>query len=297
MFRSGFVNIIGNPNVGKSTLTNALMKEKLSIINSKPQTTRHRILGIISEENYQIVLSDSPGMIENPAYELQKKMNDFSFGSFEDADLLLFVTDIFEEFEGDELPIKMLKQSTVPKFLILNKKDLDHDNKSEAIIEKWMGMCNFQKAFSISAMEKLGVDELMAAIVEVLPEGPQYYPPDQLTDKPERFFVSEFIRGNILSQYKQEIPYSSEVVVEEFKHGEAKVGPIINIRATIFVERPTQKSIIIGHKGEAIKKLGIASRIDIEAFFEQRVHLELYVAVKDNWRSSDYHLKSFGYSH
>ncbi len=297
MFKSGFVNIIGNPNVGKSTLTNALMKEKLSIINSKPQTTRHRILGIISEENHQIILSDSPGMIEQPAYELQKKMNDFAVGSFEDADVLLFVTDLFESFTGEEKVIKMLNTSTVPKFLIVNKKDLDKEEKTADIISKWQEWVKFDQTFSISAMEKEGIDELMAAIVESLPEGPQYYPPDQLTDKPERFFVSEIIRGNILSQFKQEIPYSCEVVVEEFKHGEAKAGPIINIRANIYVERNTQKSILLGHKGEAIKKLGIASRLELEAFFEQRVHLELYIAVKENWRSSDHFLKTFGYSH
>ncbi len=296
MYKSGFVNIIGNPNVGKSTLTNALMKEKLSIINSKPQTTRHRILGIISEENYQVILSDSPGIIDKPAYDLQKKMNDFAMGSFEDADVLLFVTDIYEKYDGDEKVILMMSNVKVPKFLIINKKDQDTEDKTTAIIAQWEGFLKFDKVFSISAMEKLGLDELMAAIVEALPEGPQYYPPDQLTDKPERFFVSEIIRGNILSQYKQEIPYSSEVVVEEFKHGEAKAGPIINIRASIYVERNTQKSIILGHKGEAIKKLGIASRTEIEAFFEQRVHLELYVAVKENWRSSDYFLKSFGYT-
>jgi GTPase len=296
MFKSGFVNIIGNPNVGKSTLTNALMKEKLSVINSKPQTTRHRILGIISEENHQIILSDSPGLIEQPAYELQKKMNDFAVGSFEDADVILFVTDIFETYSGEEKVIKMLNTSAVPKFLIVNKKDLDKDNKTPDIISKWEEWVKFDQSFSLSAMEKSGLDALMAAIVESLPEGPQYYPPDQLTDKPERFFVSEIIRGNILSQFKQEIPYSCEVVVEEFKHGEARVGPIINIRANIYVERNTQKSIMLGHKGEAIKKLGTASRLELEVFFEQRVHLELYIAVKENWRSSDHFLKTFGYS-
>ncbi len=296
MFKSGFVNIIGNPNVGKSTLTNALMNDRLSIINSKPQTTRHRILGIISEENYQIILSDSPGLIDSPAYKLQKKMNDFAFSSFEDADVLLFVTDVFEQYDGDEHVKNHLKKASCPKFLVVNKKDLDTENKTEEIINRWKSWVDFTDVFSISAMEKLGVDQILAKVIESFPEGPQYYPPDQLTDKPERFFASEMIRNNILKFYKQEIPYSSEVVIDQFKHQESKNGPIINIRANIYVERPTQKSIIIGQKGEAIKKLGIASRLDIESFFNERVHLELFVSVKENWRNSDGLLKNFGYT-
>jgi GTPase len=295
MFKSGFVNIIGNPNVGKSTLTNALMNDRLSIINSKPQTTRHRILGIITEKDYQIILSDSPGMIDNPAYKLQKKMNDFAFSSFEDADILLFVTDIYDKYSGDEHVIQNLKNLQSKKFLVVNKKDQDKDNKTEEVIDKWKEWVAFDQIFSISAMEKDGVDEIMKAIQESLPEGPQYYPEEQMTDKPERFFVSEMIRNNLLKFYKQEIPYSAEVVVDQFKHQESKNGPIINIRANIFVERPTQKSIIIGKGGVAIKQLGIASREDIESFFSERVHLELFVSVKENWRDSDNLLKNFGY--
>jgi GTPase len=296
MFKSGFVNIIGNPNVGKSTLTNALMNDRLSIINSKPQTTRHRILGIITEENYQIILSDSPGIIESPAYKLQKKMNDYAYSSFEDADVILFVTDIYEDYQGDEMVINHLKKITCPKYLIINKKDLDKEEKTQGIIDKWKQWVDFAEVFSISALEKSGMDDLINNIVEKLPEGPQYYPADQMTDKPERFFVCEMVRNNILKFYKQEIPYSAEVVVDQFKHQEARNGPIINIRAYIYVERPTQKSIIIGNKGEAIKKLGIASREDIESFFKERVHLELFVSVKENWRNSDGLLKNFGYT-
>jgi GTPase len=295
-FKSGFVNIIGNPNVGKSTLTNALMNDRLSIINSKPQTTRHRILGIITDENYQIVLSDSPGIIDTPAYKLQKKMNDYAYSSFEDADVLLFVTDIYEEYTGEEHVINLLKKTNSPKFLIINKSDQDTEGtKTKPLSEKWKALVDFQKVFIISALEKKGIEEIMAAIIEHLPEGPQYYPADQMTDKPERFFVSEMIRNNLLKFYKQEIPYSAEVVIDQFKHQEARSGPIINIRANIYVERPTQKSIIIGKNGAAIKQLGIASREDIESFFNEKVHLELFVAVKENWRDSDGLLKNFGY--
>jgi GTPase len=293
--KSGFANIVGNANVGKSTLTNALMKEKLSVVNSKPQTTRHRIFGIISEDNYQIIISDVPGIIKVPAYGLQKKMNDFAYSSFEDADIILFVTDIFESYDGTEAVINQLKKATVPKILIINKCDLDKDGKAAIIKSSLTEMVAFDKVHTISAMNKDGIDELMNDIVASLPEGPEYYPKDQLTDKPERFFVSEIIRGNILSQFKQEIPYSCEVVVESFKHEEVKAGNMIRIHATIFVDRKTQKSIIIGHKGEAIKKLGIASRLELESFFEEKIHLELYVSVKENWRNSDQFLKGFGY--
>ena len=294
--KSGFVNIIGNPNVGKSTLTNALMKDKLSIVNSKPQTTRHRMLGLISEDHYQIVLSDSPGIIDKPHYELQKRMNNFAYGSFEDADVLLFVTDIFEEYKGDEFVIQNLQKSTVPKFLIINKIDIDKDGKLEATIERWKGMLVFDKVFTISAMNKTNTDELLEEIINNLPLGPAYYPKEDISDKSERFFTSEIIRNNILSLYRQEIPYSSEVVVEEFKDDEARSGPILKIRATIYVERPTQKSIIIGDKGSSIKKLGTNSRIEIEAFFDKKVFLELFVKVKEDWRSTDRNLREFGYN-
>lgn len=294
--KSGFVNIIGNPNVGKSTLSNALMNDKLSIVNSKPQTTRHRILGILSEDEYQIIISDSPGMIDQPSYTLQKKMNDFAYGSFEDADILLFVTDIYERYSGDEFVIQNLKKTDVPKFLVINKKDQDKDEtKIPMIIEQWNGWLKFDQIFMVSAMHREGIDELLKAIINTLPEGPEYYPKDQLTDKPERFFVSEFIRNGLLSLYKQEIPYSCEVVVEQFKHQEAKSGPIINIRAIIYVERPTQKSIIIGKNGESIKKLGTQARLELESFFNEKIFLDLHVVVKENWRNNDQLLKNFGY--
>jgi GTP-binding protein Era len=296
MFKSGFVNIIGKANVGKSTLINSLMNDRLSIINSKPQTTRHRILGIVTENDYQIILSDSPGMIDNPAYKLQKKMNDFAFSSFEDADIILFVTDIYDDYIGTENVVNLLQKTTSKKFLIVNKQDQDKEDKTNDIVIKWKQWIDFHEFFSISAIEKIGIDHIMEKIVSHLPEGPQYFPEDQMTDKPERFFVSEMIRNNLLKHYKQEIPYSAEVVVDQFKHQESKNGPIINIRANIFVERPTQKSIIIGKAGIAIKKLGISSREDIESFFNERVHLELFVSVKENWRDSDTLLKNFGYS-
>lgn len=293
--RSGFVNVIGHANVGKSTLCNLLMKDRLSVVNSKPQTTRHRILGILSDENYQIVLSDSPGMIDRPSYELQKKMNDYAFSSFEDADVLLFVTDLYDKYEDEEKVVHNLKSIETPKFLIINKIDLDSENKAEALAKEWNEKINFTATFLISAKEGKGTDELLNTIVANLPEGPVYYPKDQWTDKPERFFVSEIIRGHILSLYKQEVPYSCEVVVEAFKHMESRSGPIIHIMATIFVDRKTQKSIIIGEKGSSIKKLGTQARQEIEAFFDEKVHLELYVQVKENWRNTDQNLRSFGY--
>ncbi|MBK8700364.1 MAG: GTPase Era [Saprospiraceae bacterium] len=293
--RSGFVNIIGHANVGKSTLCNSLMKDRLSIVNAKPQTTRHRILGIISDEHYQVILSDSPGMIHTPSYELQKKMNDYAFSSFEDADVMLFVTDIYDEYSGTEKVIQLLHQAEVPKFLVMNKKDMDTGDKADSLVQVWKSRINFDKIFVISAKTGEGMEGMMEAIVEALPEGPVYYPKDQWTDKPERFFVSEIIRGNIMSQYKQEIPYSCEVVVEHFKHMESMSGPMIHIRANIYVDRKTQKSIIIGEKGSSIKKLGISSRVEMESFFGEKIHLELFVVVKENWRNSDQNLKSFGY--
>ena len=295
MHKSGFVNIIGRPNVGKSTLMNALMRDKLSVITSKPQTTRHRILGIMSDDHYQAIFSDSPGIITDPKYGLQKSMNKFAFSSFEDADVLLFVIDLFEQYTGDEPEVKSLTKTDVPKFLIINKIDLDKDSKLEAVKEKWTNLIQFDKVFCISALNKDGVDELREEIIASLPEGPVYYDKDQLSDKPERFFVSEIIRAQLLQQYKQEIPYSCEVVVEQFKHETANKGPIIRMSALIYVERETQKAIVIGHKGQAIKKLGIESRKEIEEFFGKQVHLELLVKVKENWRDEERSLKNFGY--
>jgi len=292
---SGFVNVVGHANVGKSTLCNLLMKDRLSVVNSKPQTTRHRILGIISEDHYQIVLSDSPGMIEQPSYELQKKMNDYAFSSFEDADIILFVTDVFDSYGNEEKVIQHLKSTATPSFLIINKTDLDKEEKAAELAEKWKTVIDFKETFFISAREGTGTEKLLDTIVQYLPEGPVYYPKDQWTDKPERFFVSEIIRGQILSLYKQEVPYSCEVAVDQFKHVTSKSGPMIHIYATIFVDRKTQKAIIIGDKGSSIKKLGTQSRVEIESFFDEKVHLELYVQVKENWRNTDQNLRSFGY--
>lgn len=294
--KSGYVNIVGNPNVGKSTLMNALIDDRLSIISSKPQTTRHRILGIWSDDDVQIVFSDSPGIIEVPRYALQQKMNSYAFSSFEDADVLLFVTDIYEKYTGDEKVVRIMKETSIPKFLVINKIDaVTEEGQLQKIVESWDDKVAFDKIIPISALHKSNIDQIIRMIREVLPVGPEYYPKDQLTDKPERFFVSEIIRESILTQYKQEIPYSCEVVVESFKEGDSRGGPIINISAIIYVDRKTQKAIIIGKAGDAIKKLGTTSRLKLEEFFGQKIFLELHVSVKENWRDTDNILKGFGY--
>jgi GTP-binding protein Era len=293
--QSGFVNIIGNPNVGKSTLMNVLVGEKMSIITSKPQTTRHRIFGIRSEDDYQIVFSDTPGIIQDPAYGMQNAMNKFAFSSFEDADILLFMTDIYEQYTGDEPIIKSLINAEVPKYLIINKIDLDKDGKADAVAQTWESRLKFDELFFISAEHKTNTDTLFETILKALPQGPPYYPKDELSDKPERFFVSEIIREKILTQYKQEIPYSCEVIVSRFKEEEKNGAPLLMIYADIYVDRKSQKPIIIGKGGEAIKKLGIASRISIEAFFDKHIYLDLNVKIKENWRNDDKILKHFGY--
>ncbi len=293
--QSGFVNIIGNPNVGKSTLMNVLVGEKMSIITSKPQTTRHRIFGIRSEDDYQIVFSDTPGIIQDPAYGMQNAMNKFAFSSFEDADILLFMTDIYEQYTGDEPIIKSLINAEVPKYLIINKIDMDKDGKADAVAQTWESRVKFDELFFISAEHKTNTDTLFETILKALPQGPPYYPKDELSDKPERFFVSEIIREKILTQYKQEIPYSCEVIVSRFKEEEKNGAPLLMIYADIYVDRKSQKPIIIGKGGEAIKKLGIASRISIEAFFDKHIYLDLNVKIKENWRNDDKILKHFGY--
>lgn len=293
--QSGFVNIIGNPNVGKSTLMNVLVGEKMSIITSKPQTTRHRIFGIRSEDDYQIVFSDTPGIIQDPAYGMQNAMNKFAFSSFEDADILLFMTDIYEQYTGDEPIIKSLINAEVPKYLIINKIDMDKDGKADAVAQTWESRLKFDELFFISAEHKTNTDTLFETILKALPQGPPYYPKDELSDKPERFFVSEIIREKILTQYKQEIPYSCEVIVSRFKEEEKNGAPLLMIYADIYVDRKSQKPIIIGKGGEAIKKLGIASRISIEAFFDKHIYLDLNVKIKENWRNDDKILKHFGY--
>ena len=296
MHYSGFVNIIGRPNVGKSTLMNVLVGTRMSIVSFKPQTTRHRIIGLVSGDDFQIVFSDTPGIIQDPSYKMQNAMNSFVFGSFQDADIVLFVTDVFEEYEEDHPIFKRLRSIKVPKYLLINKIDLIEPNQVEVIENKWRKLFPFDEIFQISALKEIGTDALFKIIRQNLPEGPEYYPKDQLSDKPERFFISEIIREKIFIQYQQEIPYSCEVVVQKFKVEEKKGAILTRIFAEIYVGRKTQKSILIGKNGSAIKKLGIAARKDIEAFLGNQVFLELYVRVKDNWRDSDRMLKSFGYN-
>ena len=295
MHKSGFINILGRPNVGKSTLLNALMGEKMSIITSKPQTTRHRIIGLLSTDDYQMVFSDTPGIIYEPNYKMQDVMNNFAYSVLEDADVLLFVTDLYEKYDVDDPVFDKVKNVKAPKILLINKVDQIKPEQKIAHDKFWSSLNLFDEMLYISAKEDINIDLLMKKLVAQLPEGPAYYPKDQLSDKPERFFISEIIREKILEQYKQEIPYSTEVIVTEFKEKESAKGPIIHIFAEIYVCRKTQKSIIIGKQGVAIKKLGTAARTSIEAFLDSKVFLELYVKVKDNWRNDDKWLKQFGY--
>ena len=295
--RSGFVNIIGRPNVGKSTLMNALVGERMSIITNKPQTTRHRIIGLLSGEDFQVVFSDTPGIIEAPSYKMQEVMNQFAHSSFEDADLMLFVTDVLETYTADDPIVQKLRAvKDIPLFLVINKTDLAKPEKIVELIRQWNEWVPFQETFPVSALHKANTDVLLDHILRNLPEGPAYYPKDQLTDRPERFFVGEIIREHILEQYEQEIPYSCEVEVTAFQEGTTTKGePIVRIGATVYVARQSQKAIIIGKAGQAIKKLGAGSRRDIEKWLEQKVFLELHVKVKDNWRNDERLLKYFGY--
>ena len=288
--KSGFVNIIGNPNVGKSTLMNALVGERLSIITSKAQTTRHRILGIVNEEDYQIVFSDTPGIIK-PAYELQSSMMDFVKTAFEDADILLYMVEIGEKDLKDESFFDKIRNADIPVILVLNKIDTSEQSVLEEQMEFWNKKVPNALIYPISALENFNVRELKEEIVRLLPESPPYFPKDQLTDKPERFFVNETIREKILKLYKKEVPYAVEIETESFKEEEN----IIRIRSVIMVERDTQKGIIIGHKGSSLKKVGTEARKDLEKFFGKKVFLELYVKVNKNWRSSNRELRRFGY--
>jgi GTP-binding protein Era len=297
MHRSGFINIIGHPNVGKSTLMNALVGERMSIITNKPQTTRHRIIGILSGEDFQMVLSDTPGVVEKPAYKMHQAMNSFVQSTFEDADLMLLVTDVLEEYKaGDQLLEQLRRQISIPMFVVLNKIDLVDEEKLEQLKTFWAEQLPDAQVIPISALKKISTDLLLNTLKESLPEGPEYYPKDQLTDRPERFFMSEIIREKIMTLYHQEIPYATQVIIEEFKEDQTVGGKAIaRISATIFVERDTQKSILIGKNGVSIKKLGTDARLDMEKFLEKKVFLELFVKVKDNWRNDDYLLKQFGY--
>ncbi|CAM1364487.1 GTPase Era [Tenacibaculum xiamenense] len=288
--KAGFVNIIGNPNVGKSTLMNALVGEKLSIITSKAQTTRHRILGIVNGEDYQIVFSDTPGIIK-PAYELQESMMDFVKSAFEDADVLIYMVEVGEKELKNEDFFRRIVNSKIPIILLLNKIDKSTQEEVQTKIDYWKKKVPNSFVYIISALEKFNVETVFYKIIELLPEAPPFYPKDQLTDKPERFFVNETIREKILQQYKKEIPYSVEVETESF----VEEDNIIKIRSVIMVERDTQKGIIIGHKGSAIKRVGTDARKDLQHFFDKKVFLDLYVKVNKNWRSNDRQLKRFGY--
>ena len=288
--KAGFVNIIGNPNVGKSTLMNALIGEKLSIITSKAQTTRHRILGIVNSENFQIIFSDTPGIIK-PAYELQSSMMDFVKSAFDDADILLYMVEIGEKDLKDEQFFKRINHSEIPVLLLLNKIDKSDQETLETQVTYWNEKVPNAEVIPISALERFNIQTVFNRIIELLPESPPFYPKDQLTDKPERFFVNETIREKILLHYKKEIPYAVEVVTESFEENEH----IIRINSVIMVERDTQKGIIIGHKGSAIKRVGQEARKDLEAFFGKQIHIELFVKVNKNWRSNQNQLKRFGY--
>ncbi|EGV44648.1 GTPase Era [Bizionia argentinensis JUB59] len=289
--KAGFVNIIGNPNVGKSTLMNAFVGEKLSIITSKAQTTRHRILGIVNGEDFQMVLSDTPGIIK-PAYELQESMMDFVKSAFDDADVLIYMVEIGEKELKDEAFFNRITNSKIPVLLLLNKIDKSDQEQLEEQVQSWAVKVPNAEIFAISALEGFQVKEVFERIVELLPDSPPFYPKDQLTDKPERFFVNETIREKILIHYKKEIPYAVEIDTEEF----FEEDDIIRMRAVIMVERETQKGIIIGHKGSALKRVGMEARKDLEKFFGKQVHLELYVKVNKNWRSDQRQLKRFGYN-
>jgi GTP-binding protein Era len=289
--KAGFVNIIGNPNVGKSTLMNAFIGEKLSIITSKAQTTRHRILGIVNGDDFQVILSDTPGIIK-PAYELQSSMMDFVKSAFEDADVLLYMVEIGEKSLKDEVIFKKIVNSNIPVLLLLNKIDTSSQEVLETQTALWKEKVPTAEIFPISALENFNVSQVFSRIIELLPASPAFFPKDQLTDKPERFFVNESIREKILLNYKKEIPYAVEVETEEFFEEE----DIIRIRSVIMVERETQKGIIIGHKGSALKKVGMQARKDLEQFFGKQIHIELYVKVNKNWRSNAKQLRRFGYN-
>ena len=288
--KAGFINIIGNPNVGKSTLMNAFIGERLSIITSKAQTTRHRILGIVNGDDFQMLFSDTPGIIK-PAYELQESMMDFVKSAFEDADILIYMVEIGEKDLKDKQFFNKIVNAKIPVLLLINKIDTSTPEKLEESVALWREKVPNALALAISAKEGFNVDTVFNKIIELLPENPAFYPKDQLTDKPERFFVNEAIREKILLHYKKEIPYSVEIDTEEFFEDKK----LIKIRSVIMVERNSQKGIIIGHKGTALKRVGTEARKDLEKFFNKKVFLELYVKVNKDWRNNSRQLKRFGY--
>jgi len=288
--KAGFVNIIGNPNVGKSTLMNALVGERLSIITSKAQTTRHRILGIVNGDDFQMIFSDTPGIIK-PAYEMQESMMQFVKSAFEDADILVYMVEIGEKDLKDEAFFNKIIHSKVPVLLLLNKIDTSNQEQLEEMVQLWSEKVPNAEIIPISALKRFNVDTTFNRLLELLPESPPYYPKDALTDKPERFFVNEIIREKVLLNYDKEIPYAVEVETEEFLEEDA----IIRIRTLINVERDSQKGIIIGHKGQALKRVGIQAREDLEKFFDKQVHLEIFVKVNKDWRKNAFQLRRLGY--
>ena len=290
MHKSGFINIVGNPNVGKSTLMNNLVGEKLSIITSKAQTTRHRILGIVNGDKFQLIFSDTPGIIK-PSYELQDSMMDFVKSALDDADILLYMVEIGEKSIKYTDIQKKIQSANTPTIILLNKIDLSNQEDIENQINIWSNKYPETEIYPISALNNFNIEKVINRIIELIPESPPYFPKDQLTDKPERFFVNEKLREKILLYYDKEIPYSVEVVTDEFKEEKS----LIKIRSIILVERESQKGIIIGHKGVALKKIGTKARIDLEKFFGKKVFIELHVKVSKNWRSNPNQLKKFGY--
>ncbi|MBK8746839.1 MAG: GTPase Era [Saprospiraceae bacterium] len=293
--RSGFVNILGKPNAGKSTLLNLLIEAKLSITNRKAQTTRRRILGLWNDADHQIVFSDTPGIIDKPAYRMQEKMNTYIYQSFEDADVILYMADISDPTPWSEQIGGIMNKVDVPKLLIINKKDLEPSLNKEAALEKWPKDVEWTEVMLISALEEKDRQELLQKVLSLLPPGPEYYPKDQLSDLNERFFVADLIRKQILSLYSQEVPYSCEIYIDSFIESEKNGKPFAHVNATIFVSRSTQKSIIIGRKGEKIKQLGTNARKEIEEFLGYPIFLDLFVKVKENWRDDERQLNSFGY--
>ena len=291
MHKAGFVNIVGNPNVGKSTLMNQLVGEKLSIATFKAQTTRHRIMGIVNTEDTQIVFSDTPGVLK-PNYKMQEMMLQFSESALADADVLLYVTDVIENPEKNMDFLEKVAKMTIPVILLINKIDESDQSKLVDLVEKWHGLLPDAEILPISAKNKFGTDILMKRVRELLPESPAFFDKDQLTDKPARFFVSEIIREKILRYYDKEIPYSVEVVVERFKEDDRQ----IHINAVIYVERSSQKGIIIGHQGMALKKMSTEARKSLERFFDKKIFLETFVKVDKDWRNSQKELNNFGYN-
>lgn len=288
--KAGFVNIVGNPNVGKSTIMNALVGEKISIITQKMQTTRHRIKGIVSGEDFQIVYSDTPGILK-PNYKLQETMLRFVDTALVDADVILYVTDVMESTDKNPEYIEKVRKSNMPVIVLINKIDLSSQEEVVKLFDKWSETFPGADVFPISALERFNIEPIFDRILELLPEAPPFFPKDELTDRNERFFMQEIIREKILLNYQKEIPYSVEVEVEEFKEEEK----IINIRAVIYVSRDSQKGIIIGHQGKMIKRVGMEARKDAEEFFDKKIFLELYVKVAKEWRTKDNQLKKFGY--